>query len=216
MWEWFDFGTSRYAPSSLKPLGRFRMVFRCLSFAALLAILANPSPGMAQVDNATIKDTMNKAAAYLRAELQKSQSGAAGEKSLAAYALIKAADSPNSPHIQRVVSELANRAKDYKYDPGSHGVYAAGVELMLLEAAAGPGQYQLEMENIVQWLVRQQHSSGGWDYVHDWNGGDTSQIQYALLGLWAAERAGIKVPKEVYDKAAQWFLRAQAKDGGFA
>ncbi len=115
-----------------------------------------------------------------------------------------------------MVRELLNRAGSGKYNPGGHGVYAAGVELMLLEAAAGPGQHQKEIDAIVQWLIKQQHSTGGWDYVNAWAGGDTSQIQYALLGFWAAERAGVKVPPAVWDKAGQWFLRSQSKDGGFS
>ena len=33
-------------------------------------------------------------------------------------------------------------------------------------------------------------------------GGDTSQCQYAMLGFWAAERSGIKVPPAVWDRGA--------------
>ncbi len=195
------------------------MVFRFLSLAIALSVLADGTLGLAQqVTQATVRDSVNKGAAFLRAQLSKSQDGGggggSGESSLAAYALIKAGDSPTSAVVAKVVNEVLKRASGTNYNPGSHEVYAAGVELMLLEAA-GHGKYQTEMQNIVNWLIRQQNANGAWDYVHDWMGGDTSQCQYALLGFWAAERSGIHVPAEVYDKAANWFIKAQSNGGGF-
>ena len=43
---------------------------------------------------------------------------------------------------------------------------------------------------------------------------DTSQAQFALLGLWAAQRAGVEVSPEVWQKAGRWFLSSQREDGG--
>ncbi len=42
---------------------------------------------------------------------------------------------------------------------------------------------------------------------------DLSNTHYALLGLDAAERVSIPVPKECYEKALDWILGAQEKDG---
>jgi len=171
-----------------------------------------PQFGQAQVNNAQIKASIAKATAFLRKTV--SNGGDSGRMSLSAYAMIKAGESPQDPVIQSVVEKVARRAGGKNYRPGSDGIYGAGVELMLLEAADGR-KYRREMESIVAYLIKHQHSSGAWDYVGGFRGGDTSQCQYAMLGFWAAERAGIKVDRSVWDRGAQWFLRTQTNEGAF-
>jgi hypothetical protein len=39
--------------------------------------------------------------------------------------------------------------------------------------------------------------------------------QYAILGLWAAPRAGIKIPSNIWENALKWFIKVQRKDGGW-
>jgi len=46
-------------------------------------------------------------------------------------------------------------------------------------------------------------------------GGDNSNSQYACLGLRACHDAGIILPKEVVQKAADWWSRSQCGDGGW-
>ena len=46
--------------------------------------------------------------------------------------------------------------------------------------------------------------------------GDTSISQYAVLGMWEAENAGVDVSPSVWDRAAQWYMssrRAGAEAG---
>ena len=45
--------------------------------------------------------------------------------------------------------------------------------------------------------------------------GDTSITQYALLGLWDAERHGVSIPNAVWDRAASWLVATQDSDGAF-
>ena len=40
--------------------------------------------------------------------------------------------------------------------------------------------------------------------------------QYGCLGLWAATRAGIDVPNEVWDRVMEWHFKLKLPDGGFA
>ena len=66
------------------------------------------------------------------------------------------------------------------------------------------------------WIDRM--PGGYWDYpppVAYRDHGDTSITQYALLGLWEAERAGIHIPTSVWDRAASWLCGHQDSDGGF-
>lgn len=186
---------------------------RFLFVGLALLVWSVPQPGLAQVNNAQIKKAIADAADYLRKSV--SQDGNSGQATLAAYAMIKAGDDPEKDGtVQRILTQVRKRANSGNYGPASDGIYGAGVDLMLLEAAGGK-KYRKEMEAVVAYLVKHQHSSGGWDYVGAFAGGDTSQCQYAMLGLWSAERAGIKVDRAVWDRGAQWFVQVQSADGGF-
>lgn len=46
--------------------------------------------------------------------------------------------------------------------------------------------------------------------------GDNSNAQFALLGLRAAARSNIAIPKEVWQDAANWWVKDHEKDGGWA
>jgi hypothetical protein len=96
-----------------------------------------------------------------------------------------------------------------------------------------PGARDLDLaKRCVEFLVKNQSAPGGWSYPRMDRGGggqgggqtggggqnqsmreDLSNTQYALLGLEAAERLGIAVPKGVYEKSAEQFVQSQEKDG---
>jgi hypothetical protein len=59
-----------------------------------------------------------------------------------------------------------------------------------------------------------QKANGSWDYAHRPHG-DCSISQYALLGLWECENAGVIIPPSVYDRAASWYLSMQAPSGSW-
>lgn len=60
----------------------------------------------------------------------------------------------------------------------------------------------------VDWLIETQREAGLWRYSAG-SDEDVSNAQYAMLGLDAAERMGIKVPKGVYAKAAKRLVEIQ-------
>lgn len=45
--------------------------------------------------------------------------------------------------------------------------------------------------------------------------GDNSNTQYGVLGLFAASRANVEIPKEVWEKVEKWFEEKQNSDGGW-
>jgi hypothetical protein len=67
------------------------------------------------------------------------------------------------------------------------------------------------MKRAVAWLIEQQNADGVWRYPH--GGFDLSNTQYALLGLRAAGRCGIKVPSSVYLSALKFLLAHQERFG---
>lgn len=140
------------------------------------------------------------------------------EASLVSYALIKSGTDKKHPQVTKAVEEVVAKVKSEVYRPGHHFNYEAGVDAMLLEAV-DPVEYLPQLQAIAKFLIAQQRPNGSWYYNVDQNQpnlGDTSITQYAILGLWAASRAGVDVPVETWEKTAKWLIRTQCKDGGFA
>lgn len=159
-----------------------------------------------------IQAAVDRAVAYLRKALP---GLAAGRSSLATLALLKAGVSPESPEMQTALTKIAARVSTAgKFDATSDFNYDAGVTLMAL-ANADKKKYRPQIEAIAKFLIANQGPDGDWDYPSR-GMGDTSISQYAILGLWEASRAGVSVPKGVWDKAARWHMSRQQSDGGFA
>jgi hypothetical protein len=55
-----------------------------------------------------------------------------------------------------------------------------------------------------------------WSGANGPDHGDNSNAQFALLGLRAAEDAGVEVPQETWALAKKWWAAEQKPDGGFA
>ncbi|MBS0201623.1 MAG: HEAT repeat domain-containing protein [Planctomycetes bacterium] len=164
-------------------------------------------------DPAQIQKAVDRAKGYL---LSQQKSNAQG--SLACYSLVKAGVDANHPDIQKVIQEIKAKIRPSGYVPVTNYNYEAGVDAMLLEAVDGE-TYRPELESIAQFLIARQRPYGGWYYPQEGGGGtdygDTSISQYAILGLWAASRAGVEVPAETWEKAAKWLTTTQRANGGF-
>ncbi len=81
-----------------------------------------------------------------------------------------------------------------------------------------PASIRKWIEEMVKFIIKNQVTSGGWRYPGNPLGapdGDTdlSNTQYALLALDAAARCGIRAPATTWQKAADYVLAQQEKDG---
>jgi hypothetical protein len=77
---------------------------------------------------------------------------------------------------------------------------------------------ELELaERCKEFLLAEQTPNGSWSYPLKSPKGDeksdASHPQYALLGLDAAEKLGLKVPRDPYLRAVAYFVDHQEKDG---
>jgi len=182
-----------------------------LAVVLLLAGLATPhvqaAPTKAQIDEA-----VKRGADYLK---KNSAGGLNGTPGLAAYAMVKAGVPHDDPVVVSILDSLVEKVSTGEYVPTAHHVYEASVDLMALEAA-DPQRYLKEIETIARYILKQQSAAGYWNYPHlrD-DGGDTSITQYAILGLWAASRAGVKIPAGVWERSAAWHMRTQLPRGEF-
>ncbi len=99
------------------------------------------------------------------------------------------------------------------------GTYRAALRACALERLALP-ELRSRVEECARFLESTQLDNGQWSYGLPADGtrpelGDGSNSAYALLGLAACERAGVRVPDDDFSKAARACLAIQNSDGGF-
>jgi hypothetical protein len=155
-----------------------------------------------------------------------------GCTALACYALLKSGVDPTDAVIDKGFNAFRHAPLEQ--------TYSVGCILLAIEARSNweppfldetdgatrskgpikktpPGSDMDLAKKCVDFLVKAQRPEGSWRYEPPAGmpsqRNDASHPQYALLGLDAAERLGIKVPKEVYSKAADWFLQGQESEG---
>jgi len=69
------------------------------------------------------------------------------------------------------------------------------------------------MYDLVELLTACKGRGGNWRYNLDHSQTDISNGQFAVLGLKAASRCGIKVPTNIWEEILEYFLDYQAKEG---
>jgi hypothetical protein len=98
--------------------------------------------------------------------------------------------------------------------------YGVSLQTMVLCAAEPAKDAQIIARNV-RWLESRQHKDGpvkgGWDYsVPRPNTADNSNSQFALLALYEAERAGVKVEAATWRLATAYWEKSQNKDFSWA
>jgi hypothetical protein len=146
----------------------------------------------------------------------------AGEAALAALAMIKAEVPANDPGLTACLSTVDRRFAGTVFTPelgagqvaaGGPAIYEAAV-IALMYVNLDPVTYRPRIEAVARYIMSGQRPNGCWDYVGR-TAGDTSISQYAVLGLWECENGGVRVPPQVWDRAARWYLSSQGSDGGW-
>ena len=159
------------------------------------------------VDRPDVARALKSALSALREGMQSRDRSHLG---LNVYACLKLGLTPEDRQFAVALNKIASYCGPEGYVGGKnpdHSIYVAGIEAMLL-ADAGGDQYQKELEVLRDFLVSRQNDHGSWTYQKG-GSSDMSVTQYAILGLWAAERAGANVEKVVWAKAAKFLLGAQ-------
>ncbi|GBD37371.1 hypothetical protein HRbin36_02502 [bacterium HR36] len=121
-----------------------------------------------------------------------------GHTALATLALLEAGEDPNSRTIQQALQYLR------KLPPRS--TYVVSLQTMVLSRAE-PHKDRLLIARNVDWLKKGFHPQRGWSYGPEGRlgGGDNSNSQYAVLGLYYAQAyGGVKI-EPVFWRAVQAF-----------
>jgi hypothetical protein len=133
-----------------------------------------------------------------------------------ALALLKAEVPPGDPAVVACLEKGRSRFSSSAFVPqlsDGRGVYEASALVMAFvnqDAAENRPWIQL----LTIYLLGVQKANGSWDYAHR-DKGDSSISQYAVLGLWEAENAGMDIPPSVWDRAASWYMSTQSAAGGW-
>jgi len=138
-----------------------------------------------------------------------------GETALATLALIYSGMETDAPEIQRAVTYL--RDVDVP-----NMTYEASLMLMVF-AAVKDRRDRIRMRQLVANLetgqVRRGNMRGCWSYYTNDafidTGGDHSNGQFAVLGLYEAAHVGIPVSRQTWEAAQQHWARTQNGDGGW-
>lgn len=97
---------------------------------------------------------------------------------------------------------------------GTVSNYSLGIALMFL-CEEDPVANRPLIEKYTAELLKRQKPHGGWGYPAQGTG-DTSQTQYAVLGMWMAQKvAKVEVPLAAQESCAGWLMRTQAPGGGW-
>lgn len=102
----------------------------------------------------------------------------------------------------------------------AHGVmYSHGFATLFLGEVygmTGDDRVKEELQRAVRLIEKCQNKEGGWRYLPIPYDADISVTICEIMGLRAARDAGIKVEKDVIDKAIAYVRRCQNADGGFS
>jgi hypothetical protein len=130
-----------------------------------------------------------------------------GTTGLATLALLNCGERPDDPTVARGLQYLE------KLDPST--TYVRALQTMAL-AETRLERYKPRIEKNVRWFQENAVRSGGklkgWGYP-DGPGTDNSNTQYALLALYAAKTAGVRVDDQLWRDIIEYYGRSQ-KTGG--
>ena len=173
--------------------------------------------GAVTPESPEVKAVVGKALAYLNGPA--GVDDRLGGKCLIGMAFLKNGSPPTHPKIVEALRACEEFAKS---PTGNNATSAAAVDnysvglavIFLCELDPLQEKHRASTTRIVNQLLSRQISSGGWTYDQTQNG-DTSQTQYAALGLWMADLVGISVPQQNVEKLCGWLMRTQDPSGGW-
>lgn len=190
-----------------------RRVVVWLLFLALLARTPAPLAG-ADLSTEELRQAIDRAVAYLKG--RQGADGAwpdwplqrGGVTALCTLALLSAGVEPDDPAIQKALKYLRG------VKPAM--TYVVSLQTMVF-CRAEPTKDLVQIHENVKWLERTQirdgARKGAWSYPG--SSGDNSNTQFAILALYEAERAGVKVSAQTWRLANAYWNDCQNDDGSW-
>lgn len=186
--------------------------------AILMAVVLAPA-ARADISAEQVRQAIDRAVGYLQRQQDRRGTWAdhagfeGGVTALCTLALLNAGVEPDDARMSKPLAYLRGLR--------SRQTYVVSLQTMVL-CAAQPKNDLLLIRRNVKWLedkqVRGGPRRGGWSYPSPAAGAnaDPSNSQFALLALYEAERAGVKVAQQTWRLAMGYWQRLQNPDGSWA
>ena len=140
-------------------------------------------------------------------------------RALGAMAIYKAGEPETHPIVAQSLKELLDICRTAKtVDQVFDDIYELSVVgIFLCEVDAK--RYEKEIANVIKVLEQRQKPFGGWGYKKpftNWEFGDTSMTQYAVLCAWLSKSVGAaEISKKSINDVAYWLVRTQDVSGSW-
>ncbi|HEV3137026.1 MAG TPA: DUF4159 domain-containing protein [Pirellulales bacterium] len=192
------------------------MRIKAVALALVLAVLSAPVVTADDISPEQVRNSIDRGVSFLKR--QQNNNGAwpdhpgndGGVTALCTLALLNAGVPPDDEKVQKSLAYL--RAHTFAQ------TYVVALQTMVF-CAAEPKKDRLLILQNARWLEENQITSGpfkgSWSYPTVGRG-DPSNSQFALLGLYEAERAGVKVNEKTWRLALQYWQQIQNPDGSWS
>ncbi|MEY4566587.1 MAG: hypothetical protein RLY14_1557 [Planctomycetota bacterium] len=182
------------------------------SFFHASSLIAQYSP-----EHPTVVQMVERGVSYLeRTEAIASGEFKDGGAIIVGYTVYKVRGDDQHPLVKKGIETALHTASilGTQAQANEHKItYVACVSALLL-CDVDPEKYRDQITRIRDWLVAVQKPHGGFSYLST-AAGDTSQVQYAMLAMWAMNEAGVTAPVDTVERALGWLRRFQNQDGGW-
>jgi hypothetical protein len=144
-----------------------------------------------------------------------------GTTALALLALLQCDEIPDDPQLEQKRKRSIERGLENLRKIESPRVYVRALQTMALAEAGALKKDRGLIEKNVQWLVEARVRVAGkfigWEYDKKPgnHSADASNSQYAMLALWYARQAGVKIDREVWVGIRDYYTDTQSKDGSW-
>lgn len=129
-----------------------------------------------------------------------------GATALCTLALLNAGVPADDPAVIRALKNLQ--------EIDNQRTYVVSLKAQAF-AATDEAIYRRSLSQAVAWLVDAQRDNGMWGYGKTGGSTDNSNTQFALLGLHEAAKAGVRIPRRIWQQAAKHYADSQNADGGW-
>jgi prenyltransferase beta subunit len=150
----------------------------------------------------------------------------AGITSLCAMAFMQSGNLPGrgkyGPQVERALTFVMSSAQEsglIASDNFSGPMYGHGFATLFLAEVygmTGDERVKEKLQKAIKLIQKSQNPEGGWRYQPAPVDADISATICQVMALRAARDAGIKVEKEVIDRAIEYVRKCQNADGGFS
>ena len=145
-----------------------------------------------------------------------------GETALVTEALLTVQQSLHQPDLN-IFKEPMKSAIRFLVDHRNSTTYGASFQAAVMGLLPKKARYRKVLDWDANYLLRSLNRDGSYGYMiyptlvrgqrNDAVGGDNSNTQYGILGMWTAADYGLSVPEKYWKVAANYWRRTQRPNG---